>query len=407
MYSKKTYGSLYLILYFAVCFVGIVLFALYETTKVLAVGHAVTALFLVVNLKRLLPVISSNRAIKEACFLFLLFLFWVCLTYIFHSAEYGLYRVLKPLFSFIGLNYALGLIIGLLILDQSMREKLDVRRFYTATLVILCLFCFYQTSVNSWQTDRLLLEIQVYGQSMYQTISFYLMRFYLVGVVLYTCSGLKSNRLFSILMVTSTLLFSVFSLVVGSKKEPIFFLIMFVFVVLKLRSRFKYVILAVAIVVALLLEFNNATNSEALGNVSTRMEKSLVIRMELLKDHVSQDWSSIVLGDPFISDRSGKSYVHSFIFSLISATGIIGLFLFSLFGCYLIYNLTNKRRYDIVVVIVVVFAMTNVATFFDWPGIWFVFGLGNAMLSDGKSKYLEHVVTCKDDRRGWKGSTYV
>ena len=111
-------------------------------------------------------------------------------------------------------------------------------------------------------------------------------------------------------------------------------------------------------------------------------------RIKTLKDNLIPQFSVNPIIGNMESDEiiSGKgTYVHSFILSMMTHIGIIGVTLFLLYFFFAVFEYYKSLHYIkdyrlfclklfVFLITIYIFLMSNIASFFSWNPIWFVLG---------------------------------
>lgn len=379
-FSKR---SVWITRYIAFCAVGIMVLVRWNFPGVLLLSHLYAAVYFFKDINWLLASISSNNKIKEISYLSLMFIGWCFVVYTMNSGDAGgIVFALKPLISGVVLNYLLGLYFGIAFLGQSNYGREYTFRKYKTLMFLLFAFMLFIVLNTEWWGHWLLLRFDEKYQSYYQTISGYLGRFLLMGVFICVANALNRNngkRLFFIFL--CSLAFGFFSIIVGSKKEPLLFILIAILIGAKVVN-FKNIIAAVVAFFAVFIGFNWEKMSFSLSlRIFEDIERSVMSRIAIVQhDYVAQLERSGLLGNPYAHDTLGVEYAHSFSLSLFSATGIVGTIIFILFLGFLCLAIIKRKYYAFFMVMMIAFMISNIATFFDWIIVWFLFGLGTSLL---------------------------
>ena len=111
-------------------------------------------------------------------------------------------------------------------------------------------------------------------------------------------------------------------------------------------------------------------------------------RLTMLRENFSPQLSVNPIMGNMDADNiiSGKgTYVHSFILSMMTHIGIVGLILFFLYFFSAVFEYYKSLHYSknyksfylklfVFLITIFIFLMANIASFFSWNPIWFVLG---------------------------------
>jgi hypothetical protein len=213
--------------------------------------------------------------------------------------------------------------------------------------------------------------------NLYQTFSSYLLRFYLFGYLLFIISELRNARqpIFTTFLFYMGLASSFISMVVGSNKEPVLFVILslLLFNKISLRSKLFFITIISLAFFDLYSKING--NQILLPRLFQDGLSSLESRREILKNFSDQFMINPIIGSPLGYEELNQIYIHSFFPSILTSTGLIGFSLIILFFLmFLVY--LNKLRSKLPYLIFILFLFSaNVTSYFDWFPFWYLVGL--------------------------------
>lgn len=302
-------------------------------------------------------------------FFFLFFLFFTSLQ---HIGYFPLLLIYKGTFLII-LNLFYGAYLSNQICIAPIKYLNFFSIFYLVVFVIVILVFFYIFSDLKTQSDMLRLKFEN-DDNLYQTFSSYLLRFYLVGFVILFLLRFYDQEYsnFNLLLFIFGLVCSIFSMIVGSNKEPVLFIFLSLFSLLKHSVKFFLLLVLTGIFLYYSADFY--FDKSFLPRLFQDSNDSINSRLEIFGDFYDQVSLNIFFGTPLGFEILNQIYVHSFFPSIMTATGLLGFFIFLFFMFGLISRLLCFDNIFITLFMILLI-MANIASYFDWFPFWFFVGL--------------------------------
>jgi len=304
--------------------------------------------------------------------LFGIFIAYILVVKLIHSFEFGEFRF-KSEIIFILANFCIGYI---LTLNLKKFNPVEQRRYaylyYLITGIIVAVFIYYYVGTDKY--ERIFIGYPDTFHDSYQTLSAYLFRFLLVGIVLYALSRNEpqSSGPWKYIFLVA-IIFGIISLLSISKKEVALFLFL-AFALYIDGSKHKTLAIAlVSLVISLIVPF--------LGDISftfiSSVERSFSSRSSIISEEFNYLLENAgIMGSPYIYEQMGMNYPHSFTLSMLISYGYFGVILSWSCILFSLYMLWQKYRNKMLfIVVLVIFSMTNIATHFDYMVFWFLLGL--------------------------------
>jgi hypothetical protein len=130
-----------------------------------------------------------------------------------------------------------------------------------------------------------------------------------------------------------------------------------------------------------IIRFSSIFTSAHGGSVDSRID---ILKSGVLIDHLSYSYFIPFFGNMNIHELTNTAYVHSFIISMFTHLGLIGVLIFAVIFFYCINNINrissvNIYNNGIKIYTVLLFLgfllIATVGNFFAWTVIWFILGL--------------------------------
>jgi hypothetical protein len=339
----------------------------------LMISHISFSIFLCFTLTRSYGFLK--RLFTSKLFLPLILFFTLyCLVSFQYLIAYPLLNIFKGFFLII-LNFIFGLYVTYFALKNFFSFKYLYIIFVFSYIFILIYFILTFKDLRI-QNDILRLKFEK-DDNLYQTFSSYLLRFYLFGYLLFIISELRNARqpIFTTFLFYMGLASSFISMVVGSNKEPVLFVILslLLFNKISLRSKLFFITIISLAFFDLYSKING--NQILLPRLFQDGLSSLESRREILKNFSDQFMINPIIGSPLGYEELNQIYIHSFFPSILTSTGLIGFSLIILFFLmFLVY--LNKLRSKLPYLIFILFLFSaNVTSYFDWFPFWYLVGL--------------------------------
>jgi hypothetical protein len=250
--------------------------------------------------------------------------------------------------------------------------KKYIKIYYLISAILVVSFFYHYFRVEKYLGVFITYD-EGYHDS-YQTLSAYLARFLLVGIVIYaiTKNGINSKGALRYVFLVAAC-FSILSLLALSKKEVILFLVLaFVLYVDAAKHKMLAIIFA-SITIATVFLYMGDISSIYISFVERSLESRSNIISEDLKILLTK---AGIMGSPLIYEQMDMNYPHSFTLSMFISNGFFGVILSWSCVAYLLYMLW-MRQSDILLfsIVLLIFILTNIATHFDYMVLWFTLGL--------------------------------
>jgi hypothetical protein len=309
---------------------------------------------------------------QKGILLFGIFISYILLNKLIHSFGFGKF-LFKSEIIYILANFCLGYIFALNLekLNPVEQRRYAYLYYLIAGVIVITFFYHY---IGTEKYERVFIGYPSTFHDSYQTLSAYLARFLLVGIVMYAITRNEMDSKWAwgcIFLVAAT--FSFISLLALSKKETILFLLLsFMVYIHGARHRMLAIIFACTTIVAVFLYNLDITNVYI-----SFVERSLESRSNIISEELKILLSNAeIMGSPFIYEQMGLNYPHSFTLSMFVSNGLFGVILSWSCIAYLLYMLW-VRQSDILLfsIVLLIFILTNIATHFDYMVLWFTLGL--------------------------------
>lgn len=386
MFAKD---PVWIINYLFLTLVGILCLMKWDNSFILNAAHLYALLKIILTMKSFFNFALNSGRLMVFLSIFGAFILWTLFIHLFHIISMsGELIWVTHLFTFITLNLALGLFIGLAIQACSFRRLSQVIRYQSILLVLTTFFLLYLIMFGEHTSGWLRLYFEDY-EDFYQTVAGYGARIILTIIFVVSASkNVKLTFVNCLIPLVFILLFAIFSLLLGSKKEVILFVLLWELLLFKIsKSQLQFIVFNISIAfivyfVSVNLSYDFVDSIHFLSD----LERSTSERANYLDYYDMQLQKSGLLGNPFVWMTVGGIYPHSFLLSLYQATGVIGFLLFiSMFG-FLMFSVLSIRRFDIAIMVTTIFLMANFATYFDYFVLWYMIGLASSLLVHNRFK---------------------
>jgi hypothetical protein len=387
MFAKD---PIWIINYLFLTLVGILCLMKWNNSFILNSAHLYAFVKIIFAMKSFIYFALNSGRLMIFVSMFGVFILWTLFIHLFYIISMGGELIwITHLFTFITLNIALGLFVGLAIQTCSFRRLSQVIRYQSILLVLATVFLLYLIIFGEHTAGWLRLYFEDY-EDFYQTVAGYGAR--IILTIIFVLSASKSIKLTFVnclIPLVFILLFAIFSLLLGSKKEVILFVFLWELLIYKIsKSQLQFIVFNITIAFIVYFVSVNLSNDfvDSIHFLSD-LERSTSERAKYLDYYDMQLQNSGILGNPFIWMTVGGMYPHSFLLSLYQATGVIGFLLFmSMFG-FLMFCVLSIRRFDIAIMVIVIFLMANFATYFDYFVMWYMIGLASSLLFHNRLKF--------------------
>ncbi len=367
---------------------GILLLVKWKTHVFLNIAHIYGFVNILYSFVPLINLISRSTRLFFCISAFFCFIFWSAIVHLYYIISRGGVLIYgKTFFTFIILNITLGLLAGLAIQKCSVEDISKVVRSNLVIMLVTSSLIIYLMVSGSYYEGWLGLTFEDY-EDFYQTIAGYGARIILTYVfMLCVIKELQKKAKFYINIILFIFIITLFSFLLGSKKEVILFLVLILFIlyiVYRLKSiAYIFSLFCFSYFIWLFLNEEFIESFHFLGD----LDRSTSQRADYLKYFSAQFEQSGLLGNPFIWMDIGGIYPHSFLLSLFQATGVPGLVSFSIMLFYSLFHLFKNFRFDIAFVLMLIFMMANISTYFDYFVFWYFFGLSASLLIQGRHDF--------------------
>jgi hypothetical protein len=365
--SISFYTSAVILTYLAFTYVFFLNFIFGGGDYLLPLNHIALICFLVITQwKRRFPVPHGGIV------LFGIFIAYILVNKLIQSFKFGEFSF-KSEIVFILANFCIGYI---LTLNLKKINPVEQRRFaylyYLITGIIVVVFIYNYVGTDKY--ERIFIGYPDTFHDSYQTLSAYLFRFLLVGIVLYALSRNEpqSSGPWKYIFLVAVI-FGIISLLSISKKEVALFL--FLAFTLYIDSS-KHKALAIAffsLIISLIVHFL----SDILFTFISSVERSFSTRLAIISEEFNYLMENAgIMGSPYIYEQMDMNYPHSFLLSMLISYGYFGVILSwscVTFSLYMLWK--NNRNKVLFIVVMAIFSMTNIATHFDYMVFWFLLGL--------------------------------
>ena len=304
----------------------------------------------------------------------LLFFTLYCLASLQYLIDYPLLNIFKGFFLII-LNFIFGLYVTYFALKNFYSFNYLYILFAFSYIFILIYFFFTFKDLRI-QNDILRLKFEN-DDNLYQTFSSYLLRFYLFGYLLFIISELRNvcQPIFTTFLFYMGLASSIVSMVVGSNKEPVLFVILSLLLFNKLSLKSKLFFITIISLTFFDLYSKTNGNEILLPRLFQDGLSSLESRSEILNNFSDQFMINPIVGSPMGYEELNQIYIHSFFPSILTSTGLMGFSFIILFFLMFLVNLQKLRSKLPYLIFLLFLFSANVTSYFDWFPFWYLIGL--------------------------------